>query len=214
MRILVIEDDRILYESLQQYLRSKNIHADCVEDERDYEIYLLSCNYDAIILDLMLKYLNGEDILKKIRAKGIDTPVLILTAKDDITDKEGCFSLGADDYLTKPFDLRELLIRLKSLSNKTHVRRVIKIGSVQIDLDAEVIYKDGIEVGLSKRAWNLLYLLVKHRGEVVSTDTIMGYVWGDKPAGDEIVRTYIKQLRRLLPDDAVSTYKGRGYKLN
>ncbi|MEO5356946.1 MAG: response regulator transcription factor [Nitrospirae bacterium YQR-1] len=214
MRVLIIEDDKILCESLREYLKTKDITADCLEDEREYFNYLNNYTYDVILLDLMLRYLKGEDVLKHIRAKGIGTPVLILTAKDGIADKETCFTLGADDYLIKPFNLRELVLRVKSLSNRSHMHSIIKIDDITVDVDAQVIYKDAVEVNLSKTAWNLFYLLLKHRGEIVYNDTIMGYVWGDKPSSDEIIRTYVKMLRKILPPNAISTYKGRGYKLN
>ncbi|MBF0564742.1 MAG: response regulator transcription factor [Nitrospirae bacterium] len=214
MKVLLIEDDKILRESLKAYLESKGISAECLLDEMEYESCLSINTYDAMILDLMLRFVRGEDILKRIRARGLTTPVLVLTAKNSINDKETCFSLGADDYLTKPFDIRELLIRLRALSNKVHVQRVVKIGGATVDLDGEVLYVNGREVSLSKRAWSLLSYLVKHRGQVVSPDTIIGYVWGDKAIGDEAVRTYVKILRKVLPKDVLTTYKGRGYKLD
>ncbi|QWR77233.1 response regulator transcription factor [Candidatus Magnetomonas plexicatena] len=214
MRVLIIEDDKILCESLVEYLKTKDIMADYPPDEREYFNYLNNYTYDVIILDLVLRYLKGEDILRQIRAKGISTPILILTSKENISDKETCFRYGADDYLTKPFNLRELVLRIKSLSNRSHIHSLIKIDNITVDIDAQVIYKDGAEVNFSKIAWNLFYLLLKHRGEIVYNDTIMGYVWGDKPSSDEIIRTYVKMLRKILPPNAISTYKGRGYKLN
>jgi len=214
MRVLLIEDDVILGESLKEYLNSNDISADWLKNEREYEEQLIANSYDLIILDLMLRYLRGEDILKKIRAKEIITPVLILTAKNNITDKETCFRLGADDYLTKPFELRELIMRIKALSKRRHVDNIIKIADVSVDMDAGVLYKDGKEISLSKRTWDLLQVLIAHRGQIVSTETILNYVWGDNPVGDEIIRTYIKQLRKILPIDAITTHKCRGYKLN
>ncbi len=214
MKVLIIEDDRVLGESLKEFLESHNVSSEWLEDEREFEDYLRVNTYDVIVIDLMLKYLKGEEILKKIRAKGIETPALILTAKHDISDKETCFNLGADDYLTKPFDSKELVLRLKSLSAKRRIQRILKIGNVKVDLDAEVIYRNGQETKLSKKAWRILYMLLKNRGKIVGTETILCYAWGDNPVGDEILRTYIKNLRKILPNNAISTYKGRGYKLN
>jgi DNA-binding response OmpR family regulator len=214
MRVLLIEDDVILGESLTEYLQTFEISIDWLRNEREYEEQLIANSYDLIILDLMLRYLTGEDILKKIRGKGIETPILILTAKNNITDKERCFGYGADDYLTKPFELRELISRIKALSKRRHVDNIIQIQDVKVDMEAGVLYKEGKEINVSKRTWDLLYLLITHRGQIVKCETILNYVWGDNPVGDEIIRTYIKQLRKILPIDSISTHKCRGYKLN
>ncbi|MBV6342017.1 response regulator transcription factor [Candidatus Magnetobacterium casense] len=213
MKVLIIEDDKILNESLQVYLRSQGMTVDAVVDETEFEWFLASNTYDAVVLDLMMPRIRGEDIIARMRRKGVNTPVLVLTAKNTITDKERCFELGADDYITKPFEIRELLIRLKSLSKKVHLQQVIKIGDVTVDLNAESLYRDDREIRISKTAWTLLALLIRHRGQIVSNETIMGYVWGNKGTGDEVLRTYIKILRKVLPEDALVTFKGRGYKL-
>lgn len=214
MRVLLIEDDVILGESLTEYLNSNEITSYWLKNEREYEEQLVANSYDLIILDLMLRYLQGEDILRKIRGKGIETPILILTAKNNITDKEKCFKLGADDYLTKPFELRELIVRIKALSKRRHVDNIIKIKDVMVDMDSGILYKEGKEISLSRRTWDLLHLLIINRGKIVDSDKILNYVWGDNPVGDEIIRTYIKQLRKILPIDSITTHKARGYKLN
>ncbi|MBF0539535.1 MAG: response regulator transcription factor [Nitrospirae bacterium] len=213
MKVLIIEDDRLLNESLQAYLRSQGMTVDAIVDETEFDLFLVSNAYDAIILDLMMPRLRGEDIIARVRSRGVNTPVLVLTAKNAITDKERCFELGADDYITKPFEIRELLVRLKSLSRKVHLQQVIKIGNVTVDLSGESLYRDGQEVRISRTAWTLLALFIRHRGQIVSNETIMGYVWGNKDTGDEVIRTYIKILRKALPEGALITFKGRGYKL-
>jgi len=214
MKVLLIEDDRVLGESLKEFLQSHHVSPEWLEDEREFEDYLRVNTYDVIVIDLMLKYLKGEDVLRKMRAKGIGTPILVLTAKQDISDKETCFNLGADDYLTKPFDPKELVLRLKSLSVKRRIQRIMNIGNVKVDLDAEVLYRNGKETRLSRKEWGILSILIKNRGRIVGTETILCYAWGDHPVGDETLRTYIKNLRKILPENAISTYKGRGYKLN
>jgi len=213
MKVLLVEDDLTLGESLKEYLELNNIEIDWIYDDRELENIFSFDKYDVIILDLMLKYSSGEQILQNLRNKGISTPVLILTAKSSLKDKEICFNFGADDYLTKPFESKELLLRLKALDKRQHVGNTIKIGDLTINLDAQTIYKNGKEIKLSKKSWELLNLLIKNRGNVVNTQRIVNYVWGDKPVGDEIVRTYIKELRKILPSNSIETYKGRGYKL-
>jgi len=213
MRVLLIEDDPILGESLKEYLEEEGIEVHWIQDDRELDTIFNFEQYDVIILDLILKYRRGEDILKQLRIKNISIPVIILTAKTDIKDKETCFNLGADDYLTKPFNPKELLLRINALSKRRHVEEILNIGDVEINLTAKTIKKDGKDINLSKTAWELLSFLVKNRGSVVETERILNHVWGDKPVGDEIVRTYIKELRKILPKEAIKTYKGRGYKL-
>ncbi len=214
MRVLLIEDDLLLGETLEDYLEENGINVVWLYDDRYVEDTLELNEFDVVILDLILKYRRGEDILKLIREKNFDTPVLILTAKNSIHDKEVCFSLGADDYLTKPFSPKELLLRVKALSKRKRLNDSIKIGDITIDIEKGVIKKAGREVKLSKKAWELLSFLVKNRGSVVPSERIIKYVWGDKPVGDEVLRAYIKELRKILPSGAIETYKGRGYKLN
>ncbi len=213
MHILLVEDDHILGESVKEYLEENGIEVEWIEDDREIENVFDFDRYDVIVLDLILKYQRGEDILRNLRLKGVKTPIIILTAKDTIKDKETCFNYGADDYLTKPFSPKELLLRLKALSKRKHIETVFKIGDVEIDIDRQTVHKNGKEVKLSKTMWELLYLLLKNRGSVVSNERILNYVWGTKPVGDEIIRTYIKELRKILPKDSIKTYKGRGYKL-
>ncbi|WP_456393607.1 response regulator transcription factor [Persephonella sp.] len=213
MRVLLIEDDPILGESLEEYLRDNGIEVHWIKDDRDIDEIFNFEQYDVIILDLILKYSRGEDILRQLRNKGITTPVIILTAKSDIKDKEVCFNLGADDYLTKPFNPKELFLRINALTKRRHIDEVIKIGDVEINITGKTVSKEGKEIKLSKTAWELLHFLLRNRGSIVETERILNHVWGDKPVGDEIVRTYIKELRKVLPKDSIKTYKGRGYKL-
>ncbi|NPA58319.1 MAG: response regulator transcription factor [Aquificae bacterium] len=213
MKVLLVEDDPILGESITEYLTEEGVEVEWIQDDRELQEIINFEQYDVIVLDLMLKYSRGEDILKNLRLKNITTPVLILTAKTDIKDKETCFNLGADDYLTKPFNPKELLLRINALSKRRHVEEKLKIGDVEIDLTNKTVRKKSKEIFLSRTAWELLTFLIKNRGAVVETERILNHVWGDKPVGDEIVRTYIKELRKILPKDAIKTYKGRGYKL-
>ena len=213
MRVLFIEDDPVLGESIKDFLELAEIETTWIQDDRLVKDITDFDGYDVIILDLMLRFNKGEEILKDLRTRGVKTPVIILTAKSDIKDKEVCFNLGADDYLTKPFDPKELLLRLKALSQRRHINPVAKIGDITVNLNERTVYKNGEEIKLSKRAWDLLVLLLKNRGSIIETDEILDSIWKDKVVGDEIVRAYIKELRKILPKDSIKTYKGRGYKL-
>jgi len=213
MKVLIIEDDLALGQSLKEYLELNGFEVTWLSDDRDVEVTLLGQAFDVIVLDLILRYGRGEEILRRLRSKGVSTPVLILTAKKDLRDKEVCFNNGADDFLSKPFAPKELLLRLRALVRRQSRPQLVQLGDVKVDLEGEVVYKGDEEVKLTPKAWQLLSFLLRHRGEVVSKERILNYVWGDNPVGDEIIRVYIKKLRKFLPPDAIETYKGRGYRL-
>ncbi len=213
MKVLIIEDDLSLGESIKEFLELNGIDVEWIYDDRELENIFSFDKYDVIVLDLILKYTSGEQILQSLRNKGVSTPILILTAKSSLKDKETCFNFGADDYLVKPFESKELLLRLNALNKRKHIGNVVKIGDLTINLDSKTVFKGKKEIKLTKKSWEVLTLLLKNRGDVVNTERIINYVWGDKPVGDEIVRTYIKELRKILPSNSIETYKGRGYKL-
>ncbi len=212
MKVLLIEDDAVLGESLKEFLESKGFEVHWISDERKFHSPELAMLYDVVILDLILKFSEGEEILKDMRRRGINTPVIVLTAKTAFKDKETCFNLGADDYITKPFEPKELVLRIRACTRLTSENKV-KIGSAEIDLSSMIVIKEGEEVKLSRTAGELLKLLIKNRGKVITTETILNSVWCDKPVGNEVVRTYIKELRKVLPEGAIETHKGIGYRL-
>ncbi|MDI1471147.1 response regulator transcription factor [Thermodesulfovibrio sp. 1176] len=214
MKILIIEDDKVLGESLVEYLKMEKIEALWLHDERNLANVLNVYSFDVIVLDLVLKFSRGEDLITYIREKGIETPILILTAKKDFSNKEECFLRGADDYLIKPFEPKELVLRIQALSKRKRLPFIMNIGDIIINIDAKTIKRGNEELKLSKTAWDLLTLLIKRRGEIVDNETILNYVWAGKAVGDEVIRTYIKELRKILPEGAIENYKGRGYKLS
>jgi DNA-binding response OmpR family regulator len=211
LRVLIVEDDLLLGESLVDFLSSFGAKVKWLRDERNITNTNLS-DYDVIVLDLMLNFLRGEDLISYIREK-TDIPILVLTAKHTLESKRECFQKGADDYLTKPFEPEELLLRLKALSRRRLPRKVVQAGCLRVDLEGEVVFVGEREIKLSPTAWKVLRVLVEHRGKVVAKETIMNTVWGNKPVGDDVLRAYIKELRRKLPNGVIETYKGRGYRL-
>lgn len=213
IRVLLIEDDIDLGETIRDYLELNQIETVYVHDERKIPEMLSSFEFDVIVLDLMLRSISGEKIISKLRELNITVPILVVTAKRGIETKEVCFSLGADDYLTKPFDFKELLLRIRALSKRRHIENLVRIGDLIVNLDAKTIQSQDGELKLSKTAWQLLTLLIKKRGEIVDIDTILNYVWPNRDVGEEIVRAYIKELRKILPPDSIKTYPGRGYRL-
>ncbi len=213
MRILLIEDDKILGDTLKDYLAIHKIETVWLWDERELPETIKKYEFDVIVVDLILKFTSGEKIISALRKAGINTPILVITAKREMNDKEVCFSEGADDYLTKPFDFKEFVLRLKALSKRRHIDSIVQIGEFLINIDAKTIHRGKEEVKISKTAWDLLTLLIKKRGEIVDTDTILSYIWPNKEVGEEIVRAYIKELRKIFPPDIIKTYPGRGYRL-
>ncbi len=208
-----MEDDRLLGESLKEYLGSEGFVVDWIYDSREFFDLLQVSSYDVIVLDLMMPHVSGEQLLRGLREKGDKTSVLILTAKGRLEDKERCFSLGADDYLTKPFEPRELLLRLRALHRRVVRDERLKLGGVEIDLQAGRVWVESREIRLGRKEWLLLKHLVENRGRFVSTEELLNYVWGDEPVGDEVVRAHIKNLRRLLPEGFITSQKGRGYRV-
>lgn len=213
MRILLIEDDKILGETLVDYLLIYEIETKWLCDERELPRIIKNFEFDVIVVDLILKFTSGEKIISTLRKAEIKTPILVITAKRGINDKETCFTEGADDYLTKPFSFEEFVLRLRALSKRRKIESVIKIGELIINLDAKTIKNGDSELLISKTAWQLLTLLVKRRGEIVDSETVLNYIRPDKDVGEEIVRAYIKELRKIFPPDTIKTYPGKGYKL-
>jgi len=210
LRVLIVEDDKLLAESLKDYLVLNGFEVDCRQVIDDLD---LIHRFDILLLDLMLKEKKGESILRELRKKEMEIPVIIITAKSDIESKEICFQYGADDYIVKPFEPKELLMRINALLRRVYCCDTLQIDNVVIDFKNKTVLVNGSEVFFSRIEWDLLCVLARNRGKMVSIDKILSYVWGDRAVGSESVRTYIKNLRKVLPEDFIITYKGRGYRL-
>jgi DNA-binding response OmpR family regulator len=213
MKVLLVEDDRLLGDSLTEYLQSEGFITDWVYDPREVIDLLEVSRYDVIVLDLMMPHIGGEELIKAIREKDKETPILVLTAKQRLEDKRTCFELGADDYLTKPFEMEELTLRLKALRRRKNPQDVVVIDGVEVCFSKEMVKVEGKPLSLSKKDWLVLKFLVENRGRFVSHEEILNYVWGDEPVGEEVVRAHIKNLRKLLPEGFIKTMKGRGYRV-
>jgi len=161
----------------------------------------------------MMPHIGGEELIKAIREKDKETPILVLTAKQRLEDKRTCFELGADDYLTKPFEMEELTLRLKALYRRKNPQDVVVIDEVEVCFSKEMVKVKGKPISLSKKDWLVLKFLVENRGCFVSHEEILNYAWGDEPVGEEVVRARIKNLRKLLPEGFIKTMKGRGYRV-
>jgi two-component system copper resistance phosphate regulon response regulator CusR len=180
-----------------------------------------ACNYDLIILDLMLPGLNGTEVLKRIRQHGSQMPILILTAHADTTEKVANFEAGADDYLTKPFAFEELLVRVKALFRRGGADRsnVLRIGDLEIDRISQQVKRAGKRIELTSKEYSLLEYLVANAGRVLSRTMIMEHVWDESFEGlTNIVDVYVRHLRNKVDvmhsGKLIRTVRGVGYSIS
>ena len=213
MRVLLLEDDPSLGASLEEYLRSRGFDIQWLADDREFNAES-AAGFDVLVLDLILKHGRGEDLLRSLRSAGYKLPVLVLTAKADLGDKKLCFELGADDYLTKPFEPLELVLRIKALLRRDGRNEEVIIGDARIDLNAQIITRNGREEDLPAKAWEVLKLLIRYRGELVPKNVMLQTVWPDVTVGDDVVRHYIGEIRKVIPPESIVTHKARGYRLD
>ncbi|HBG1020686.1 TPA: response regulator transcription factor, partial [Clostridioides difficile] len=201
MKVLIVEDNKILLESVVEEL-SKHFETEKCEDGEE-ALYLVNQNiYDLVILDLMLPNINGFDILKKMRVNNIDTPVLILTAKETLDDKVEAFTIGANDYLTKPFYMEELVARVYAIlrtNGKIKERNGLEFKSLYLDTLEKRVYIEKEEIKLQNKQFNLLEYFVLNKGSILLKEQIYDRIWGiDSDATIEIVEVYVSNLRKKL----------------
>ena len=213
MRLLVIEDEVDLVRVIQQALEEEGFSIDTAMDGEVGLSKARSWDYDAIILDIMLPRLDGFGVLRELR-KGKRTPVLLLTARDELADKVRGFDSGADDYVTKPFEIDELVARVRALirrsANQPSPR--IEVGDVEVDMAARTVTKDGRAVALTAKEYALVELLVLHRGKLVTRTMIYDHIYDEHDdTFSNVVDVYVANLRRKLGKDFIETRRGMGY---
>ncbi|HGT1422872.1 TPA: response regulator transcription factor [Clostridioides difficile] len=218
MKVLIVEDNKILLESVVEEL-SKHFETEKCEDGEE-ALYLINQNiYGLVILDLMLPNINGFDILKKMRVNNIDTPVLILTAKETLDDKVEAFTIGANDYLTKPFYMEELVARVYAIlrtNGKIKERNGLEFKSLYLDTLEKRVYIEKEEIKLQNKQFNLLEYFVLNKGSILLKEQIYDRIWGiDSDATIEIVEVYVSNLRKKLSkygyDKYIKTKRKVGY---
>jgi DNA-binding response OmpR family regulator len=214
MRILVVEDDPLLGDALQAGLGQRGFDADWVRDGIAAELALRGESFVAVVLDLGLPRLDGLELLRRERAKGERTPVLVLTARDRIDDRIKGFDTGADDYVLKPVDLDELAARLRALIRRSTGQpgSVLDIGGVRLDTAARSVTFRGQPVELQAKEFNLLQELMLNAGRVLSRRQLEDrlYRWGDEVESNT-VEVHIHHLRRKLAPATIRTVRGVGY---
>lgn len=213
MRLLIVEDEPDLLSSLAQALREEGYAVDTAADGEDGLYKAESWNYDAIVLDVMLPKLDGWGILEKLR-QAKKTPVLMLTARDQTRDRVRGLDSGADDYLIKPFDLSELLARVRALIRRSagQTRNVIEIGKVVVDTAARTLSHAGQPVTLTAREYALIEFLALHRGEVVSRTTLYEHLFDeDDSTLSNLLDVHVSNVRKKLGAEFITTRRGHGY---
>lgn len=214
MRVLLVEDDRLLGDGVLNGLRQAGYAVDWVYDGDQAEAALKTEEYEMIVLDLGLPKRSGLEVLRGLRARGKTLPVLILTARDTTEDKVAGLDSGADDYLIKPFDLDELLARVRALSRRQSGRTVplIEHGEIVLDPAAHTVTKGGAVVDISPKEFALLQTLLDSSGRVVSRSRLEEslYAWNEEVESNAI-EVHIHHLRKKLGADLIRTIRGVGY---
>ena len=213
MRVLIVEDEADLAETVRRAFVEDGFSVDVAADGESGLFNAQSWNYDAIVLDLMLPRMHGFDVLKKPRAKST-TPVLILTARDGLDDKLKGLNSGADDYLTKPFKLAELLARVRALVRRSAGKPSprLKLGDIEIDSAARIIRKKGKPVELTPKEYALAEFMALHQGELVTRTMIYDHLYDESDdTFSNVVDVYVSNLRRKLGKDFIETRRNQGY---
>lgn len=222
MRILVVEDEHSLSDAICEGLRDNFFAVDQAFDGREalskIEVELA---YDLIILDIMLPKLDGMAVLSELRARGHKMAVLMLTARSGVDDKIESFVGGADDYLTKPFDFRELLARVHALlrREKSEKTSVIRIGDLTINTATNVVMRDGRAIELTRKEYQILVYLSLNRGRVVPKEELENHLWDEHASlWSDTLRTHVKNLRKKIEGDGrmelIKTLRGIGYEID
>lgn len=220
-KILVVEDDQGLARMVREWLTFERHLVETSGDGREGLEKLCSFQYDLVVLDWDLPQISGVEICRQFRSRGGNTPILMLTGKDAISDKESGFSAGADDYLTKPFHMKELSLRLKALLRRASpsASDTLKAGDLELDTQQHKVTRAGQEVQLLPKEFALLEFLMRHPGQVFSAEALLIRVWASEvDTSVDAVSTCIKRLRKKIDvegkDSAVRTIHGVGYKLD
>ncbi len=217
MRLLLVEDDLMLGEALQDALRPHNYIVDWVKDGESALKLLRSETFELIVLDIGLPGIDGIEVLKKLRNQKLSLPVLLLTARDSVGDKVAGLDCGADDYLLKPFDLNELLARLRALSRRAVGRTepLIIHGDLRINPESQLVTYKNETVILARREYMLLIKLLENTGRVLTREQLEQalYGWMDDVESNAL-EVHIHHLRKKIPFDFIRTVRGIGYTIN
>lgn len=219
MKVLVVEDDRTVAQFVQRGLEEQQIHVDLVGDGRQALERASNGEYDVIVLDLRLPSMQGTEVLRTLRDRGVATPVLVLTAQDAVESKVHSLRNGADDYVTKPFAFEELLARVEALGRRprTLAAPVLQVDDLTIDTSSREVRRGGAPVDVTPKEYSVLEYLMRNQGRVMSRTLITEYAWGyNFDPGTNIVDVVINRLRKKVDKgnrQLIHTVRGVGYVL-
>ncbi|AEV37402.1 Transcriptional regulatory protein QseB [Pseudovibrio sp. FO-BEG1] len=214
MRVLLVEDERLIADAIKAFLERHEFIVDWVDDGLLAEDALRTGEFDLVILDLGLPGQDGLEFLRAVRDDKADVPILILSARETTKNRIDGLNLGADDYLTKPFDMEELLARCRALVRRSvgRTRMLLQHGALTLDLDQKKACYSGAEVVLQPLAFRLLTILLERRGRVVSKSDLMEKLYGwEENAESNVLEVYVSQIRRKTTSKLIRTIRGVGY---
>lgn len=212
--ISIIEDDKGLAEFLEEGLSSEGWQVVMSHDGKSGLTAAINEDVSLVILDLGLPGLEGDEVLKGIRQRRPNVPVIVLTARDAVSERVRLLDLGADDYLVKPFALSELIARVRArLRQDSTTSRALTAGDISVDLVSRRIHFAGKEISMTTREFALLETFIRHKGQVLSQSQLMSQVWGlDAPTSSNVVEVYVSYLRKKFGNDSITTVRGAGYR--
>ncbi len=220
MKILLVDDERQLTDALSVILKKNNFSVDCAYNGEDGLDFALSGIYDLIVLDIMMPKIDGLTVLKTLREKRVNTPILMLSAKSDIRDKIEGLNLGADDYIAKPFDTNELIARIRALLRRkdTFTGDVLSFYDIKLDRDSLKLIKDDKSITLGKKEFQILEMLILNDGKRIDKERFIEKIWGyDTDAEYNTIEVYVSFLRKKLSavnsNVEIKSLRGIGYTL-
>ncbi len=216
-KVLLLEDDLMLSETVEEYLQERGYEVLCVQNGEDALDKIYENSYDILLLDVKVPQMNGFDLLSEVRKREIATPAIFITSYDSIDDLSRGYESGCDDYIRKPFALKELLVRMETILKRDFFHsssEKIKIDeNIEYDIKSNLLYIDNKEVVLNKKESRLLKLFLQNREQIISHERIYDTVWDyDENASEASLRTYIKNLRKILGKEKIVSIKKQGYK--
>ena len=216
MKMLIIEDDENILSVLKRGFEEENYIIDSSYDGEEGEYLALTNSYDIILLDWMLPNKDGIEILENVRAKGITTPIIMLTARDEIDDKVNGLTKGADDYVGKPFSFKELLARVNALYRRSlsTITNKFQLHDISIDIDLKVVSKNDNEITMTQKEYELLLFLIKNKNQLVSNAIIEEQLWNNEEyINSNVIQVTIYNLRKKLGKEFIKSSRGLGYKI-
>ena len=216
MKILIVEDDENILSFLKRGFLEENFLVDSIDNGKEGEYLILTNSYDLVILDWMLPFKSGVEIIKSIRKKAIKTPIIMLTAKDEIKNRVLGLNSGADDYLPKPFSFEELLARVKAIQRRilSQGNSEIKIKNITVNLATKSVLRDNIKFPLRAKEYHLLLFFIKHKNSIVSNRMIEEEIYkSDEFINSNTIAVTIYNLRKKIGKEIIKSFRGLGYRL-